>query len=217
MFDIKFLISRHLIRLRIFKPDIKIVPMQSLNYYVTTIYMSPMDPSIEKPVKIALEDGAEFICDCTAHTIRSGKDMKGYFLKVPEPDLTIYEIYELKPTGHIALAVTKIPPGKVGDEYFMTKGHFHEDDLAGEIYFGLKGKGLLILQSKDGQTEELELTPGVSISIPPKWAHRSVNVGGGDFVFLAAYPVSAGHDYGSIEKKGFVKRVIEIDGIPQVV
>ncbi len=176
-----------------------------------------MCPSVEKPVKIALDDDAEFICNCTAHILRYGKDMKGYFAKEPEPDLKIYEIYELESTGHIELAVTKILPGKVGDEYFMTKGHFHEDDLAGEIYFGLKGTGLLMLQSKEGQTEELELTPGVSVCIPPKWAHRSVNVGKDDFVFLAAYPASAGHDYASIEKNGFVKRMVEIKGEPQIV
>ena len=32
-------------------------------------------------------------------------------------------------------------PGKVGDEYFMTKRHFHANMNRGEYYWGVEGEG----------------------------------------------------------------------------
>lgn len=176
-----------------------------------------MCPNIERPVNVAPESISEFISQCSTHIVRRGKDMAGFFAEEPEEGSVIYEVYELESSGHIKLAVTIMKPGKAGNEYFMTKGHYHEDERAGEVYFGLKGKGLLLLQTKEGQTDEMELTPGAVASIPPGWAHRSVNIGDEDFVFLAVYPANAGHDYGAIEKHGFIKRVVEMDGKPRVV
>jgi glucose-6-phosphate isomerase len=195
----------------------KIAPLLSLIYYVTTIYMMRMSSNKERPVNVAPESISEFISQCSTHIIRGGKDMSGFFIEEPEEDSKIYEVYELESSGHLKLAVTIMKPGKAGDEYFMTKGHYHEDENAGEVYFGLKGKGLLLLQTKEGQTDERELTPGAVASIPPGWAHRSVNIGDEDFVFLAVYPALAGHDYGAIEKNGFIKRVVEVNGEPRTI
>ena len=68
------------------------------------------------------------------------------------------------------------------------------------------------MQSKDGETREMVLEPGVVVCIPPGWAHRSVNIGDEEFVFLAAFPKDAGHDYAAIENEGFRMRVVEVDG-----
>jgi glucose-6-phosphate isomerase len=169
------------------------------------------------PVSIDPKKVSAFISRCSSHTVRKGKDMAGCFSADPEPETVIYEIFESEPVGHISLAITDIKSGKVGDEYFMTKGHFHEDEEAGEVYFGLRGKGLLLLQKRDGETGEIELEPGTIACIPPGWAHRSVNTGKEDFVFLAAYPRDAGHDYASIDRGGFRKRVMDIEGRPTIV
>ena len=43
-------------------------------------------------------------------------------------DPLIYEFYELgcpEREGDLAFGTTILYPGKIGDEYFMTKGHFH--------------------------------------------------------------------------------------------
>ncbi|KYK30365.1 MAG: hypothetical protein AYK23_01170 [Candidatus Proteinoplasmatales archaeon SG8-5] len=176
-----------------------------------------MCPEQEPPECIDPERITEFLSQCSSSITRFGRDMVGIFAGEVEPDSIIYEVYELESIGNIRLAVTKLMPGKVGDEYYMTKGHYHEDPQSGEVYFGLKGRGLLIMQTKDGETGEIELDPGTIACIRPGWAHRSVNTGNEEFVFLAAFPREAGHDYSSIEEGGFLKRVVEVGGRPTLV
>jgi glucose-6-phosphate isomerase len=176
-----------------------------------------MCPDGDPPVSIDQEKVTEYISQSSSCITRRGKDMVGVYAGDVDPDIIIYEVYELESVGKIKLAITKLMVGKVGNEYFMTKGHYHEDEQAGEVYFGLRGHGLLLMQTKDGETGEIELEPGTIACIPPGWAHRSVNTGDEDFVFLAAYPGDAGHDYSAIERAGFRKRVVETDGLPTVV
>ena len=52
--------------------------------------------------------------------------------------------------GELYTGVTHLYPGRVGCEYFMTRGHFHERREQGEVYFGLRGTGLLLLQTEQG-------------------------------------------------------------------
>ena len=72
-------------------------------------------------------------------------------------------------------SITTIPPGTLGGEFYMTKGHQHPDPQ-GEIYLCLRGTGGLL--TFDGtRTSWIEMTPGVIGYMPPGWAHRSVNTG----------------------------------------
>jgi len=70
----------------------------------------------------------------------------------------IYEVYEAtqnpKEAGQLLYSTTIIRPGKVGDEYFMTKGHYHAKGECAELYYGLLGEGYLLLQAGSliGQT-----------------------------------------------------------------
>ncbi len=168
------------------------------------------------PVSITPDNYPEFIGRCSEHIVRKGKDMAGYFLEKPEPGKVIYEVYEAECVGNSCTALTIIKPGRVGREYHMTKGHFHEDAGSGETYFCLKGEGIILMQTRRGESEEIRLGPGCVACIPPGWAHRTVNVGESDFIMVAVFPASAGHDYKSIEKKGFAKRVLEHRGKPRV-
>jgi glucose-6-phosphate isomerase len=132
-----------------------------------------------------------------------------------EEDPLIYEVFNVEvpeTIAHIQHCVTILYPGKVGNEYFMTKGHYHEILDRAEIYFCLKGKGQLILQTKDGDFDMIEMVPGAVAYVAPEWAHRTVNTGDEPFVFFAAYPGDAGHDYGGIETEGFVKLSVEENG-----
>jgi glucose-6-phosphate isomerase len=130
-------------------------------------------------------------------------------------DKLVYEIwyhpFETSKSD-MALGVTRIQPGKVGDEFHMTKGHIHERDDQPEIYFCVQGEGYLLLQTLDGEFRAERWTPGVISHIPPMWAHRVVNTGDDMLVFVASYHLSAGHDYEPIIEKGFRKMVIERDG-----
>lgn len=170
-----------------------------------------------RPVGITPENYPEFISKSSEHLTRKGSDLIGYFKETPEPDRVIYEVYEAETEGHTKLALTVLKPGKIGNEFHMTKGHFHEDEKAGEVYISIKGQGMVIMQTKDGQTDEITLLPGAAAYIPPGWAHRTINTGQEEFIMLAIYPETSGHDYGPIQEKGFIKRVIEQDGQVQVV
>ncbi len=133
----------------------------------------------------------------------------------------IYEVYEAtqNPTeeGQLRYSTTTIYPGKVGDEYFFTKGHYHAIGNRAELYMGLAGEGYLLLMSPDGEINVQHMTPGAMSYIPPFWAHRTINIGKGNFVFFACYPADAGYDYASIADKGFAQIVVERDGKPTLV
>lgn len=131
----------------------------------------------------------------------------------------IYEVYELPQpavSGMLSVGSTIIYPGRIGEEYYFTKGHFHEKESTSEVYIGLEGEGLILMQDRMGKVTSLEIRPEVIVYIPSNTAHRSVNTGNGRLVFFAAYPSDAGHDYESIERKGFAEVVVERNGKPVI-
>jgi len=124
-------------------------------------------------------------------------------------DTVLYEVFELsvpEKAGDMIPCSTILHPGLVGDEFFMTKGHFHKNREAAEIYYCLHGEGLLLMQ-QDDECIVKQMNQQTLIYVPAGWAHRSVNVGSEDLVILAVYPADAGHEYGFIEKSGFAKRI----------
>jgi glucose-6-phosphate isomerase len=134
---------------------------------------------------------------------------------IQKGDPLVYEvIYADVPEeqGHLGHCTTIIYPGKIGNEYFLTKGHYHEKLSTAEIYFCLRGQGRLIMESTDGDCEVLEMFPGSASYIPPNWSHRTMNVGNEPLVFYCIFPADAGHDYATIEEQGYPKLVVEIDG-----
>jgi glucose-6-phosphate isomerase len=134
-------------------------------------------------------------------------------------DPVIYRAFDApvpEERDHLVYRTTIISPGRVGAEYFMTKGHHHQRDSA-EFYLGMSGTGLMVLQDRSGDLRVEKLLRDVSVYVPPGWAHRTVNTGDDDLVFLAVYLGDAGHDYASIERDGFTARVLAtVDG-PEVV
>jgi glucose-6-phosphate isomerase len=130
---------------------------------------------------------------------------------------TIIDVYMApvpETVEHIMALMTIIHPGKIGGEYYMTKGHIHDSDEAPEVYITMKGEGKLILQTEDNQTFIGEMKPGTINYIPSNWAHRAVNIGNEDLVFFGIYPASSKRDYSFIgqNKKNFIKMVVERNG-----
>lgn len=119
--------------------------------------------------------------------------------------------------GQLGYSTTVIYPGKVGDEYFMTKGHYHSKGECAELYTCLQGEGYLLMQTREGEVKAIHMTPGVAAYVPPYWGHRTMNVGGENFVFYACYPAEAGYDYGTIAEKGFASIIVERNGRAEVV
>jgi glucose-6-phosphate isomerase, archaeal len=162
------------------------------------------------------------------HIVRTLSAMEGQYLDrqafaamLAEEDVILYEVYEVaRPAtaGELRHGISVVHPGKVGDEYFMTKGHFHEVLEAAEVYHCLQGEGRMVMETPEGETAVETLVAGRVLYVPPRWAHRSVNVSRSeDLVMLFVYPADAGHDYGTIEARGFRVLVVEQEGTPAVV
>jgi glucose-6-phosphate isomerase len=162
------------------------------------------------------------------HIIRKLPSMKGQYLDqqayqemLTQSELVLYEVYELKRpeiAGELLHGISIVHPGKVGQEYFMTKGHFHTVLETAEVYYCLKGQGLMIMESPEGDWAIEALNPGRVLYVPPRWAHRSVNTASeGNLVTFFIYPGNSGHDYGTIELQGFRKLVIEEAGQPKII
>jgi glucose-6-phosphate isomerase len=135
-------------------------------------------------------------------------------------DPLIYRVFGIPvpPTGaNVLSSTTVIEAGTIGSEYFMTKGHFHEARDRAEVYLGLAGEGRLVLATEDGRHAIEPIGPGTVGYVPGGWAHRSVNVGDEPLVFFAAYVGDAGHDYASVEERGFPVLVVRGEEGPEVV
>ena len=126
-------------------------------------------------------------------------------------DPLVYEFYELgvpENAGDIAFGTSITYPGKVGDEFFMTKGHFHTVLETAEVYYCLSGEGGMLFENPEGDVTFEEFKPGVAVYVPQRYAHRSVNTGSAPLVTFFAFRGDAGHDYGTIETKGYRKLVV---------
>jgi len=93
------------------------------------------------------------MCDPDAHSIRHASAMRGYYKNTAALERIIsekndplhYETFEKhvpEEYGHLLFCISKIQPGLVGEECFMTKGHYHNQVNTGEINFCLQGQGL---------------------------------------------------------------------------
>nr|WP_294695513.1 glucose-6-phosphate isomerase family protein [uncultured Friedmanniella sp.] len=114
--------------------------------------------------------------------------------------------------GGLITGISVLEPGTVGEEYAMTRGHLHAVADRSELYVGLSGRGVMILDSIDGRSEVVEVTPGQAVYVPGHWVHRSVNVGTERFSTLFCYAADAGQDYQIIERAGGMRSLVVVDG-----
>jgi glucose-6-phosphate isomerase len=134
-----------------------------------------------------------------------------------DPDTVVYEVLSRQTVpegtpGGLFFGTSILHPGKVGDEYFMTKGHFHQRREAAEYYWGISGTGVLLLSDEAGRCTAQAVEPGSLHYIPGCTAHRLVNTGAEDLVVGACWGSDAGHDYGALAGEGFPVRVVERGG-----
>jgi glucose-6-phosphate isomerase len=148
-------------------------------------------------------------------TERRLSDLDGLFLEPVEParrDELAYTVSEIPApydSANLPSSTTVIEPGRVGEEFFMTKGHFHAQRDRAEIYVGLSGEGRLVMATEDGRVAVEPVRAGTVSYVPGHWAHRTVNVSDEPLVFYAVYPGDAGYDYATIEQQGFPVLVVE--------
>jgi glucose-6-phosphate isomerase len=181
---------------------------------------------VKVPVEIRLSDfflkGAPVV-----NQIRKLKDIAPIFkdqeaLKSMSSEMLCYTVQLFFPvpegtTGAMGFGNTFIFPGKVGNEYIMTKGHFHAKGESSEFYWGVQGKGMLIMMDRDRNTWAEEMYPGSLHYIGENIAHRVANTGNTTLILGASWTSDAGHDYEEIARNCFSARLFEIDGKPLLV
>jgi len=102
-------------------------------------------------------------------------DQEAYEALLAQGDTALYEVYEThRPQvadeyievadeyievadehvglGELLHGTSIVHPGKVGDEYFMTKGHFHSVLDTAEVYYVLQGRGMMVTANQPSWT-----------------------------------------------------------------
>lgn len=148
-------------------------------------------------------------------------DKAAYEAALAAGDPLLYEVTAVEPAsgdGQLHYGLGILYPGKIGDEYFLTKGHLHSHRPAAEIYIGLKGSGVMLLEDEaTGESKMVPLRPNSAVYVPGHTAHRTANTGSEPLVYLGIYPSNAGHDYGAIAEKNFRMVIVERDGRPEMI
>ncbi len=160
--------------------------------------------------------------DPVIRQVRKLKDIEGIFsqpkaLNGMDKEQTVYLVEAWMPVpegtlGGLFFGVSTIYPGKVGNEFFMTKGHFHEKSDRAEFYWGIKGEGMLLLMDRERNTRAEKVYPGSIHYIGSEIAHRLANTGPMELIVGACWPSDSGHDYDEIAQSGFSARLVNIDG-----
>ena len=184
-------------------------------------YLKPATSFIE-PFGVSFDMARGVMHNPRTHLVRRASDLRGYYRDdnalaslIANGDPVHYEVFETPVPheyGHLMYCISKLQPGCVHDEWFMTKGHYHSSLNTGEIYLTLCGHGLMMMKTPDGQCRHEPFAPGRMVYVPPYWAHRSINTGTEPLISFCVYPGDAGHNYGDIEKEGFPQRVFCRDG-----
>jgi glucose-6-phosphate isomerase len=174
---------------------------------------------IDQPALLQIFPTGELV-GTTRHYEKTVGEMEGvYFSEAPwktavetgGPDQLVYFVNEHRyqdGPGSLIVGTSILLPQSYGDEFAVTRGHLHSISDRAELYYCLSGNGVILLDSIDGDTEAIELTPGKAINVPGNWVHRSVNVGTVPFVTLFCYPADAGQNYGIITAAGGMKNLV---------
>jgi glucose-6-phosphate isomerase len=177
------------------------------------------------PFSAAIDFSTGKLEPATSTVVRHLSDMRGMYRDgeserrlIEDGDPLVYEVFQYdvpERTGELLMCTTVVQPGKVGDEYFMTKGHYHSIRDRAEVYYGIAGMGQVVMM-RDDTCVGIPIAPGVAAYVPPCYAHRTANTGSDPLVFLAVYPGDAGHDYGTIEQHGFRAALLECGGVAEL-
>lgn len=195
--------------------------------------MTSTPPDVAAPAtsaRDAPEPGALTISPDGPMTGRSGSydkhlgDMQGVYrdtaaydtqLAERGPGDLVYHVDEHRNAdgpGALIIGTSTVLPGRIGDEFAVTRGHLHVRADRAELYHCLSGRGVLLLETVAGQSRAVALHAGEAVHVPGHWVHRSVNVGGEPFVTLFCYAADAGQDYEIISAAGGMAHLVVDDG-----
>jgi glucose-6-phosphate isomerase len=189
--------------------------------------MKNIDQDFSKPFNVYFDLLKTGFSDSKIHTRRMLSQMAGMFSDdaaysemLKHGDIPVYDFYESGAPSHpgdLAFGTSVVYPGKVGNEYFMTKGHFHSILETAEVYLCLSGRGYMLLENPEGKWDVQELVTGKVAYCSKRYAHRSINTGDKPLITFFVFRGDAGHDYGTIETQGYRKLIIDVNGKSAVV
>lgn len=166
-----------------------------------------------EPTSHTIDSLSGSLSNATGHYQKKISDLAGIYadqaafsaLCADDPDRIVYNVCEVRPqadAGDLIFGTTHMQPGKVGTEFFVTRGHIHACANRPETYYGESGQGLMLLESPDGEIRIMDISAKTLIYVPPMWIHRSINIGETPLVMSFCYPVDSGQDYDVIAKSG---------------
>jgi glucose-6-phosphate isomerase len=148
-------------------------------------------------------------------------DEAAYVAACAKDDPVVYSVEAIEPgtgAGDLHYGIGLIHPGRIGREYFMTKGHLHQWREAAEIYIGLRGKGVMLLEDEaTGESRMLPLETGMAVYVPGHTGHRTANVGDRPLSYIGVFPARAGHDYGAYAVRNFRFAIVDEGGEPKMI
>jgi glucose-6-phosphate isomerase len=127
----------------------------------------------------------------------------------------VYDVWEHRASeaaGDLVFGTSVMRPGRVGDEFFLTRGHQHERADRSEMYYCQAGSGVMLMEHPNGTVRAVPMTPQAIVYVPPHWIHRSVNTGAETLVTVFCYAADAGQDYQVIEDAGGMRARVVSDG-----
>jgi glucose-6-phosphate isomerase len=182
---------------------------------------------IAGPISVDLSSGSIENDPRVERAVKTVGQMKKVFLDEQarcgmDPAQVMYALQYWKPVpdeteGGLFWGNSTVFPGLVGEEYFMTRGHFHAKRDRAEFYSTASGTGMLVMMDEQRRATVQEMGAGSTHYIPGRIAHRVVNTGRVPLIFLACWPSDAGYDYAAIDEQGFSVRVLRRSGVPEVV
>lgn len=158
-----------------------------------------------------------------SRTERHLSDLRGVFRDEQSYDAVLSRenplVYAVTPVelahgeGQMHYGLGILYPGKIGDEFFLTKGHYHSHRPAAEVYVGLKGEGRMLLECEEShECRMVTLRENAVVYVPGHTAHRTINTGSEPLLYLGIYPANAGHDYATIAQRNFRMVIVERAG-----
>ncbi len=161
-----------------------------------------------------------------ARAARTAEQMKNV-LYAPEavpPELELYYTFhperlpqsqaDALATRHLTFSFVLLPPLRIGGEYVKTSGHYHgcipgSSLICPEIYSQLYGRQLLFLQKPDQEDKTkvadcllIDLSPGMTVEIPPGYLHILINNSQEPALLVGLYRKDVGHDYEPVRAMG---------------
>jgi glucose-6-phosphate isomerase, archaeal len=183
----------------------------------------PMTSPVPEPGALTIDAGGAmagrtgYYEKCLGDMAGVYRDERAFDAAVAEhgADHLVYRVEEHRSgdgPGALIIGTSTVLPGRYGDEFAVTRGHLHARPDRAELYHCLSGSGVLLMETLDGRSRAVPLTPGRAVHVPGHWVHRSVNTGDEPFVTLFCYPADAGQDYALIAEAGGMAQLVVDDG-----